>query len=469
MRLTTRTGSRTAESPARNPAARTRLGVQQLEAREVPAVDLLSALAVGSDTGPSQVLDVAADAAGNSYLAGYFSGTADFDPGPSTYPLTARGGTDAYVAKYAPNPDGTLRLVWARRLGGDATVSRSVDDDWAHAVAVDGGGNVLVAGRFNGTGDFGGVTLTSAGGQDAFVAKLDPNGQVLWARRWGAANNDEAGFGVGADAAGNVYALGDRHGPTLANNGDDVLKFSPAGSLLWTRSVNITGIPGRAVADGDLAVDAAGNVYVADTFNGTVNFNPEKGKPQNVSSAENKGFVLKLTSAGAFAWVSTFRGASSGFDLSRQLNVAVDGTGGVSVGGWYDGTVDFDPGPGTYTLPAGNGTGFVVRLTASTGAFVWAQALTTPVLGLTADAAGNVYATGGSRPVVKLNADGSFGWVETIGGGSCYAVAVDPSGTIHLAGFFSGTVDFDPDPLGTYELTTPGPYTSSFLVRLRPS
>src|SRR5439155_12885533 len=140
-------------------------------------------------------------------------------------------GADAYVAKYAP--DGSL--VWARRMGGDVVTSSA--DDGARGVAVDGGGNVYVAGQFNGTGDFGGVTLTAAGGRDAFVAKLDPNGQVLWANRWGAANNDEAGFGVGVDAAGNVYALGDRRGQNLANNGDDVLKFSPAGSLLWTRSV----------------------------------------------------------------------------------------------------------------------------------------------------------------------------------------------------------------------------------------
>src|SRR5262249_28945947 len=154
-----------------------------------------------------------------------------FDPGPGIYPLTARGGTDAYVAKYAA--DGSL--VWARRMGGDVVVSSPVDDDYARAVAVDGNGNVYVAGQFNGTGDFGGVTLTSAGGRDAFVAKLDPNGQVLWANRWGMANLDETGFGVGADSAGNVYALGDRRDgqnfTNYANNGDDVLKFSPADAL----------------------------------------------------------------------------------------------------------------------------------------------------------------------------------------------------------------------------------------------
>jgi hypothetical protein len=346
-----------------------------------------------------------------------------------------------------------------------------------------------------GTGDYGPVTLTSAGGKDGFVARLDPAGQVLWAKHWGASNNNEAGFGVGADAAGNVYVLGDRQ---VVNRGDDVLKYSPTGALLWTRSVNIPNI-GRAYFDGDLAVDATGNVYAADTFAGTVDFDPGT-KKKWVSSAENQGFVLKLTPAGAFSWVSTFRGISSGFDLSRTLNVALDGGGGVFVGGSYIGSVDFDPGPGTTTLPATDVfSGFVAKMTTSTGGLAWARALETidtgvnagtMVLGLAADAAGNVYATGnfwgtadfdpgpGSSLrtpmgadafVVKLTAGGSFGWAETFGGPGSdggLAVAVDPSGTIHLAGVFSGTVDFDPDPLDTYYLTTPGPYSSSFLVRL---
>jgi hypothetical protein len=236
--------------------------------------------------------------------------------------------------------------------------------------------------------------------------------------------------------------------------------------------------PGRAFADGDLAVDAAGNVYAADTFNGLVDFYPGS-KKKWVFSDDNQGFVLKLTTAGAYNWVSTFRGLSSGFDLSRTLNLALDGSGGVFVGGSYIGSVDFDPGPGTATLPAAaNFSGFVVKLSTNTGAFAWARALEnvgsgslTMVAALAADAAGNVYVTGSFRGtadfdpgagthsvtaagsdafVVKLTAGASFGWAETFGGPGTdggTAITVDPSGTIHLAGSFSGTVDFDPDPL----------------------
>lgn len=105
--------------PARRPG--TRLGVHQLEAREVPSADLVSALGAGSSAGNSISVDVAADAAGNSYMVGYFAGTVDFDPAGvlpgNADVLTAQGKSDGFVAKYAPNG----RLAWnpaAGRAGG---------------------------------------------------------------------------------------------------------------------------------------------------------------------------------------------------------------------------------------------------------------------------------------------------------------------------------------------------------------
>ncbi len=94
-------------NPTPQPARPPRLGVQQLEAREVPALALLSAVAAGSEVdNPTNTQDLAVDAAGNGYQTGYFSGTVDFDPG-RTHPgdadvLTARGELDAFVVKYAP-------------------------------------------------------------------------------------------------------------------------------------------------------------------------------------------------------------------------------------------------------------------------------------------------------------------------------------------------------------------------------
>src|SRR5262249_12900354 len=86
------------------------------------------------------------DRSGNAVVAGYFQSTVDFGSGL----LTSAGGMDCFIAKY--NPQGAL--LWAKRFGGPS-------HDEIRGVATDSGGNIIVAGYFSGTMDFGGVTLTS--------------------------------------------------------------------------------------------------------------------------------------------------------------------------------------------------------------------------------------------------------------------------------------------------------------------
>ena len=109
------------------------------------------------------------DGSGNVYTTGGFTGTADFDPGPGTFTLTAPGiADDIFISKL----DATGNFVCAGKLGGTG-------DDWGLAIAVDATGNIYSSGFFNGTGDFdpnaGIFNLTSAGGADAFISKLSPS------------------------------------------------------------------------------------------------------------------------------------------------------------------------------------------------------------------------------------------------------------------------------------------------------
>ena len=85
----------------------------------------------------------AVDGSGNVYVTGYFFGTADFDPGPDTDDHTSVGGNDIFLTKI--NPDGTYG--WTKTMGG-------AGNDSGHSAAVDGSGNVYVAGYFQGTADF---------------------------------------------------------------------------------------------------------------------------------------------------------------------------------------------------------------------------------------------------------------------------------------------------------------------------
>ncbi|MCL5073004.1 MAG: T9SS type A sorting domain-containing protein [Actinobacteria bacterium] len=111
------------------------------------------------------------DATGNVYTTGYFYGAADFNPGAATNTLTPAGNCDAFISKL----DATGNFVWAKKMGG-------TDFDFGNALNVDGSGNVVAAGYFQGTGDFdpGSVVynLTSAGSYDMFISKSQNTSEV---------------------------------------------------------------------------------------------------------------------------------------------------------------------------------------------------------------------------------------------------------------------------------------------------
>lgn len=111
-------------------------------------------------------MGLALDSAGNVFATGIFNRTTDFDPGAGTNVMTSNGGTDVFVTKFSA----TGAYQWAVSVGGTG-------NDWARGIAVDGGGNVHVAGYFYNTVDFNPdadsiSTLTSTGGSDGFLLKL---------------------------------------------------------------------------------------------------------------------------------------------------------------------------------------------------------------------------------------------------------------------------------------------------------
>ena len=148
---------------------------------------------------------------------------------------------------------------------------------------MDPDGNLVVLGKYRGSVSFGSSTLSALGEDDVFVAKLDANGNFLWARSCGGTGADSAG-GLGVDAAGNIYVTGVFRANALfgsipltsSGQGDIfVAKYNGSGDCLWARSSG--GIGGDS---GDaLATDAVGNTYIAGVFSGTVKmlrmrFNP---------------------------------------------------------------------------------------------------------------------------------------------------------------------------------------------------
>jgi hypothetical protein len=174
---------------------------------------------------------VAVDSRDQIVLLGTFSGQVGF----GGQPLTSEGNQDLVVAKY----DASGEHIWSRRFG-------SVFDELGLGLAVDPAGNIVITGSFDNEISFGGDKLKSQGESDIFVAKLSPQGEHMWSRRYGAAR-DDVGYGVGTDKYGNIVVGGwfwhtvDFGGGPLEADGQNkdafLLKLSAKGEHLWSRRI----------------------------------------------------------------------------------------------------------------------------------------------------------------------------------------------------------------------------------------
>lgn len=332
-------------------------------------------------------VDVALDAAGNVYVTGDFAGAVDFGGGV----LTSAGGTDAFVVKL----DSAGALVWAKRFGDGSSQN-------GRGIAVDGNGRVVVAGGFGGTVDFGGGALTSAGAFDAFVAMFDSGGTPLWSKRFGD-SAFQSGKSVAVDLTGNVVLAGEAAGvtdfgggPLTSAGGNDVflVRLDAAGSHLWSH------VFGDALVQsaGGVAVDSQGNVLLTGNAAGAIDF----GGGPLTSAGGSDVFVAKFSQAGQHLWSRLF--GSSGPDDGRD--VAVDGFDAVLLTGDFTGSVSFG---GALLQTAGGPDVFVAKLDPA-GGHAWSRRY------------GDAVAQGGE------------------------GIAADATGVL-VTGSFAGTIDFGPGPM----------------------
>jgi len=209
---------------------------------------------------------IAADGSGNVYVTGSFSGaTAHF----GTYTLNRVGAKDFYLVKY----DNTGTVLWATSAGGSS-------DDVSQSVAVDANGNAFVAGYFHSASmAVGTYTLTNAGNDDAFIAKYDAGGNVLWAKDAGGSLNDRASS-IATDNNGNAYVTGYvistsiTFGGYTVNNAavnDEyifIAKYDAAGNAHWA-----IGAGGTTVNESKgITADNSGNVFSTGFFYNTAYF-----------------------------------------------------------------------------------------------------------------------------------------------------------------------------------------------------
>lgn len=331
---------------------------------------------------------VAIDKGNNILLTGVAQGTVDYGSGPTT----GGGGNDLFILKLTPSGS----LLWVKRPAASGV-------DSGHGIAVDSSDNVLVVGNFYGTTTYGTTPLTSAGLGDAVVAKLDPSGQFLWAKRFGGAQLDDA-RAIGADKLGNVWVTGIFRatvdfgsGPSLTAVGNqDIFALQLDAATGSTKRVRQWGGSGYNQGFDLAVVPSTNNVIIAGSFTGSTNF----GGGVVTAQGTDDPFLVMLDSSGQHVWSRTLHGSGT----ESIQSIAVDSAGRIVAAGTFTGSLDAMVGT---LVAAGSGVidGFVL-LTDSLGQPTWAKSL------------------GSTGP------DGA------------YATCWSSSGRFGIAGYFSNSVDF---------------------------
>jgi len=370
---------------------------------------------------------LALDAASNSFSAGYFTGSCDFDPGVNTYNLTSNGVYDICISSY--NSFGDFR--WAHKIG-------SSQSDQAYAITTDANGNVYVCGYFSSTVDFNPDSastwwLNSSGNFDAYIIKMDNNGNLIWAKKIGGPSDDVAND-VYVDQNGSVFVTG-YYTATCDFDPDSastfnitaqgsfdvfVCKLDINGNFVWAKSMGGSGNDEALSIDGD----NVGNIYVGGYFYATADFDPGSNTFNLISNGLSDIFSVKLNQNGNFDWAKSAGGSA----LDQVNAIKVDALGDVYCAGNFDNTVDFDPGNPTFNLISNGGF----------DCFVW-----------------------------KLNTAGNFLWAKQYGGPSsdhANEMVLDNMGNVYVAGQFGLTVDFNPGG-GTYNLSVAG-VVDSYVTKL---
>lgn len=437
-----------------------------------------SAGGTSSDLGRTFALD----AQGNLYVAGQFSGTVDFDPGPGQENLTSSGASDYFILKL--DADGAF--IWARQLATGLTSSLI-------SLSVDASGNVFVGGTFSQTGDFdpgpGTYNLTSAGQSDAFLVKLNPQGDFSWAVQIGDTQQDN-GNTVVTDHSGNIYLTGrfdgtidfdpgaGVHSVTSQGSSDGyVLKLDTDGAFQWV--AKIEGLGTSEFTNHSLTLDATGNIYLTGSFFGTTDMDPGAGVFSFTSLGNRDVFILKLTPNGSLAWAKQIGGPS----VDHSFSIFVDADENVYTCGTFGGNVDFDPGPGTVVLSptSGGDDHFLLKLDA-VGDYVWAKVLNPSCTNIWVNTNQQVFVTGAflgltdmdpgagifnlssvnssfDAFILKLDNNGNFLWAGSAGGAGTDIssdLLIDAGEQIYAVGYFEQTSDFDPDAGAVFELTSSG-------------
>lgn len=393
---------------------------------------------------------MAVDAAGNSYITGEIEQTVSFGNGVS---LTSNGGNDVFIAKY--NTNGTL--LWARKMGGGSQSDKGL------GICISGS-YLYVTGKFQGTANFAGTSLTSAGGDEIFVGKYTTDGVFQWVKKAGGSGNDE-GDAISSDPAGNCYVTGSFNGTanfsgtTISSSGSAdifIAKYTPAGSLMWVKKA------------GGSAADYGYGIKVDDTYGVflTGGFRVKSTFGTNTLTAQGGDadiFVARYDANGTAQWAKKAGGKINDYGRAIALdnnNLYITGNFGLQA--------SF----GTYTLTGVDSTELYFASYSKTGTFRWALKAGGDYdksdpgrfiemgLSIATDPSGNVVASGAYRSTSTFGSTTLKPWdhtevfvtkiVQAASRGEKQRLAISPSDSVLFCNGAGITINVEQDSAATY-------------------
>lgn len=458
------------------------------------------AIGFGGDDAES-VEAITIDESGNVYATGYFmSQVADFDPGPDVYELTnSSTAQDVFICKYSS----TGELIWAKSIGTGST-------DKVNDIAIDQNNNVYITGYFYQTLDFdpGPESFNiQAVDQDAYVLKLDSEGNFGWAKSFGGEGWNQ-GKGVGVSENGNVYVVGTCqdyidlipdddaeliYDATYLNAGDDffIVKLDSVGGFLWGHGI---GSAGDDVAR-DLVILENEDVIVTGDFRNTIDFDPGSEEFLLTANAAKKDmFLLKLASDGSYIWANKYGDGGNVFSES----VVVDNEGQILVTGIFNQDPVFTVEGVEVELNELSNSDMYLLAADQEGFVKWIKVIHSESeiypQSVTVDSLNNVFTTGVFRVaadlnpgaetqwetatdvffmpyvtfVLKLTSTGFFEWAHAIGENTSVfarSIAVSGEGGIFVGGSFGSTQNFAPAPEESFLTITGETSTDAFIFK----
>ncbi|MDP1800320.1 MAG: T9SS type A sorting domain-containing protein [Bacteroidota bacterium] len=381
--------------------------------------------------------------------------------------------------------------LWAKTSGG-------LNNDAARAVCTDPSGNVIVAGGYSAPSmQIGTVTINSLGGGDIYLAKFDPNGNLIWVQTIGGTGLDVVG-GVCTSTNGSIYLCGSYDSPTLTlasynltqastigNSDMFVAQFSSSGSVQWAFKY---GAAGSEVARGCTYSSTLNNVLVTGYFNSpTFAFGVYNVSNSSTGGGSNDIFVARFNTTFGTATGAFSTGGVNSNDYGHAISV--DAT-SIYIGGSFSPITGNTSTVGGAVTSLGSQDVFLAKYS-NAQVFQWvrtggsASTSADYFTGMDIDASGSCYLAGsyyglpmqigtanltnsGTNDgfIAKYNSSGVFQWAGKVGGtGSDAAggVTVDGNNNVYLTGYFAGTVV----TVGSFSLTntTPGSQQDVYVVK----